>query len=485
MPQRNCVPPSVVLHSLWLHAGRNTGLGCRWLIVCFFLPVSSVSLAATCLDDSQCGRAYERCLEGHGISKQCGPRPKLLGHHWDILGETGSNCGFGEASRLTGNLGPCESDGDCSGGQSCAQGFCRETRCVGRVSYYVDPAGSDDFAEEERYKSTRAIEDAMRSWKLVPCTVWDAASRDVPENMTWTAGNDGFNKFFFMESGFRSLGGPGTLGITISHFQGAGSPNSDADIVMNGQDHSWTSRDGGTGSADIFSVALHEIGHFLGLGHPCELSQGDCAVDAVMNPTWSGQPEVGPRPSDVLGVCEIYPGVRPPVEDGSMRLGEPCATDCECTSGICRYGQCSRRCRVDDPCPRAGGTKCVLARNGEGLCMSPVFVGEGEAKYPLGAQCSPRESHKCESGECTFVDIRGVRYGLCTTSCESDGQCQPGAVCREGNCLLDDQVAEPCSTGPDPEDLGEGCSCVSGLPSSGLIMLICGAFLYRRRERSL
>ena len=448
------------------------------------LTCPSLAEAAGCATDAQCNRARESCLEGHGQAPQCGPEPVALGHHWELVRGAcagDADCGFEEACRLTGIGAACASDGDCP--DTCREGFCRESRCVGRVGYYIDPAGSDDFGADAQ-ASTDAVRDAMRSWELVPCTVWDAAEREIPGNFSWDVGNDGYNKFYFIEDDFGSFGGSSTLGVTITNFSGGGAANGDADIVFNGVDHRWTSGDAGSGSTDIFSVALHEIGHFLGLGHPCELDGGDCDVDAIMNPTWSGHPEVGPRPSDVQGICNIYPGVRPPIEDGSLRLGEACGGDCECGSGICRYGQCTRRCMIDDPCPAGGDTKCVLSRNGDGLCMSPVFVGGGEEKYPVGAQCNSREADRCETGLCEFVEIRHVRHRLCTETCTSDGDCRDGAVCGEGLCIFLEQDGGFCGDGSGEPDPGEGCGCSGGPHGSfSLFMIIMAGLLSRKKER--
>ena len=94
---------------------------------------------------------------------------------------------------------------------------------------------------------------AIRSWRLVPCSVFEAEEQD-PDFATWDQAADGRNKFFWMETGFP--GGPATLGVTVTSM--SGDRSTDSDILMNGVHHRWSTPT--TGDAiDVFSVMLREL----------------------------------------------------------------------------------------------------------------------------------------------------------------------------------------------------------------------------------
>ncbi len=402
----------------------------------------------------------------------CGPEPAFLRSNWrwNLIGETCvGGCASGQACRLTGRAGACSADAECSSGMRCQDGYCREERCVGRLFYSIDPAGSADF--DDASLSTDAMRSAIRSWRLVPCTVFDAEEQE-PDFATWDQANDGRNKFFWMETGFP--GGPSTLGVTVTSMDGERSL--DSDILMNGVHHRWSTPVTGGDAVDVFSVMLHEFGHLTGLGHTPSGS------DAIMAPAWSGHPEIGPRPSDVAGVCELYPGVRPEVEAASLRLGENCGRDCECSSGLCRQAKCSRRCAMDDPCP--GGMSCLLAVQGDGYCVSLMGGADNGEYLPVGAQCvSPDnflpQPELCASGRCEPVAIRGVERHLCTQVCESNDECPTGTMCAGRYCVVESVDLKRCGERSEPP---EGCGCSGSTPSvlSGWIVLL---IWWRGRKR--
>lgn len=63
---------------------------------------------------------------------------------------------------------------------------------------------------------------------------------------------------------------------------------------------------------DLQNTVTHEVGHFIGIAHPCETERGDCT--AAMAPT-TMYPSASPKetakrsldPDDVEAVCTIYP----------------------------------------------------------------------------------------------------------------------------------------------------------------------------------
>ena len=138
------------------------------------------------------------------------------------------------------------------------------------------------------------------------------AEEQEPDFATWDQAADGRNKCGW-KRGFRVAS---NSGVTVTSM--SGDESTDSDILMNGVHHRWSTPTTGGDAIDVFSVMLHEFGHLTGLGHT------PAGSDAIMAPAWSGHPEIGPRPSDVAGICELYPGVRAEVEQASLRLAENC-----------------------------------------------------------------------------------------------------------------------------------------------------------------
>ena len=120
-------------------------------------------------------------------------------------------------------------------------------------------------------------------------------------------------------------GAGGTLGVTIPVTQTFSCSDRrivDADILINGfVDFGWSEN-------DLFSTILHEMGHAIGLGHPCLTAQAFCSnsCTAVMAATAGDYPSL--RQDDINAVSELYPGV-------AGGVGSACSSGAQCNSGIC------------------------------------------------------------------------------------------------------------------------------------------------------
>jgi len=180
-----------------------------------------------------------------------------------------------------------------------------------------------------------------------------------------------------------------------------------------------------------------------------------------------------------------------PAEDasGPRGLGEPCADDDDCRSGVCTPEDvCGERCDDGDSCPEGTHCRDGLCRPGDlgGLgdvcvgnvdCESGLCAGTEEGIHvcsercgrgdscpsgwtcdfdaeqcvpgasPLGGPCDPAGEDQCLEGECVEIDGEAV----CARPC--DAFCPPGFECVDG-------PEEPLCVLDRGED-GGGCDCAA------------------------
>lgn len=348
----------------------------------------------------------------------------------------------------------------------------------GPIVYVLDPTGSADIGDGS---DLEALRDSFRAWACIPGTKLRFEEGGEPGPRV-VATDDGKNTLFWDETGNDCLMGPGTLGVTIGDV--GANPRRAADICFNGADHTW-----GVGrDTDVQSIAMHEIGHLIGLDHPCD---NDAATDtclpvteAIMFPSWSGTPERALRRSDIAGAVALYPAGDGDDSgcEGPFRAGERCTCNDDCVEGlVCAPDvegdlRCGRTCSTADRDCGAGSV-CVLdAPAGDsgavGLC-----VRASPPNLPAGAICS--NAADCASRTCLAQFTIGS--SICQSPCERSDDCG-GGTCFEGTCLGGFE-SEAC---PALDDGSCACQATGddGAPvaGAGLVAVVVG--LLRRRRRT-
>ena len=147
--------------------------------------------------------------------------------------------------------------------------------------------------------TTRAtsIQTAAQTWNAQIATLQFATSLEGPG-----AGGqlNGRNEVFFASAPYNTTWGGGTLAVTVTWYTGAQAQESD---VLFNSNYSWDSYRGDLQSTtyDIRRVALHELGHMLGLDHPDEHGQ---VVPAIMNSIISNLDAL--QIDDINGAQSLY-----------------------------------------------------------------------------------------------------------------------------------------------------------------------------------
>jgi hypothetical protein len=135
------------------------------------------------------------------------------------------------------------------------------------------PNGSNPVAQLELGSSGRTLSDGNTSWNNVVAPALDMWNQvmgnlQLGRVMNSTApivSGDGLNSLSFASSFFGHSFGSSTLAVT--YYSYSGSRMLEGDIVFKTA-WTWDSYRGGLRSApDIHRVALHELGHLLGMAH--------------------------------------------------------------------------------------------------------------------------------------------------------------------------------------------------------------------------
>jgi hypothetical protein len=251
----------------------------------------------------------------------------------------------------------------------------------------------------------QSIDYGFGQWMMPGCTSYSA--QNLGNTTTGANYNDGLNVLRWVNQNWPSMYGPvnQVIGVTLPvYFNG---PIEDADISFNGVGFCWNNTGTG-GCVDTKSIATHEIGHSLGLGH----SQ---ASGSTMEAAYGGGTAIATiEQDDINGVCTLYPGMGP----GSSGVGVASSGASSSSSGgggmtcmECTQSESSGSCAAEyNACTGSMSCtsfyQCAIGCNGNQTCVQNCAN-----MYPQGAQLYD-----------TFRDcICGACVMECATECGGSG----------------------------------------------------------------
>jgi MYXO-CTERM domain-containing protein len=259
------------------------------------------------------------------------------------------------------------------------------------------------------------VERALGDWTLAQCA-------DVPlAPLTMTTAPldvaDGESTVGFIDADWpHDISAIGLTTVQVQPCADFGGCIVEADVVFNGEAYDWVQERGSLPAVNAYSIALHELGHYLGLGHSAD-------AEAAMNASYS-RGYLLMNEDDETGICALYPREGEPVDCAL----EGCPLGQDCVLGVCEPAPLES-CVTAMDC--ASDERCI---EGTGLCVRRSVTVPG-----LGTTCE--SDMDCDSKEC--ADLPGGRKctltcdGLDPRSCPSGFYCDPGLTdaCGTGLCV--------------------------------------------------
>jgi hypothetical protein len=199
------------------------------------------------------------------------------------------------------------------------------------------------------------------------------------------------------------------------------------------------------------AIAVHEFGHWIGLGHTS-------VRGATMLPYYRGGTN-GREPNwdDQAGACFLYPTPCACEADEECKeheycspsgfcAGLPCDSKAECPpDSTCKDGACAPGCKYHSDCPV--GEWCI-----DGSCIERFTDCTICKPCSSDSECGdPSKGYRCHNRP----------SGVCVKGCDTDRDCPGDSVCLSQLNVCgspDASPAWPCAPGYVCEFTPEGCS---------------------------
>lgn len=283
------------------------------------------------------------------------------------------------------------------------------------VTYYIADDGSEQF--EDLAPIEVAVADSFSAWQSPCCSSFEA-EYGGPVSRQEDLDDQSYDTTIAFEDRDwpAAYGGPDAIAVTLLSID-IDCQIREAPLRFNSEDHDFVVGGEATeGEVDLQSIATHELGHLLGLGH----SQ---LIEATMFGLYVGG--TAPRTlhdDDIDGVCSLYAG--------ECR----CTDDNDCRSAhFCDDGVCAREiCAGDGDCPDNSiceGGDCVFPPCTDGEDCDDDSICQNERCVDPCPACRRCNEHAdCgHQGFCRPFD----HGGRCMIACGQDGQCPGDSVCTE------------------------------------------------------
>lgn len=277
------------------------------------------------------------------------------------------------------------------------------------VDYWINAAGSADIPFN---RVVDIVDDSFLAWGEPCCSNFTANYRGTTQLTAYN--NQGRIVLSWTEDAWDPQWGSvnSVIGITfLSVYNNC--TIAEAPIIFNGVGFRFTDGPNGT---DLQSIATHEIGHLLGLGH-------SNLESATMYAAYIGG--TGARSlhqDDINGVCSLY------TQSCSCTTSAQCSGGQQCIGGQCRKPPCTSDAMCDTGLACVSGDCVVPPCSSDAECGAG-FICEGNACTSSCPVCRRRCTSEADCGSGGFCVDDGTGVSVCIVLCGENAECPGDAVC--------------------------------------------------------
>ena len=330
------------------------------------------------------------------------------------------------------------------------------------------------------------VDAGFQSWAAPSCTMFQA--QDGGDTNTTRNNQDGINTVWWKTGSWPAQLGDvnSVIGVTEPVWLNDGG-FIDADITFNHVGFQWDDS-GSSGDVDTQSIATHEEGHFLGLGHTN-------ANGATMEPSYGGGTALRSiEQDDINGVCALYPSGGNPASAAASSSASGGGTCQDCANSSTMAG-CSSQYQS---C--GGDQDCVDFSNCLQNCQNQSCVDQCTSAHQQGAQvysqliqcicmvCSNECSQECGSGSSASTSASAATSTAASADAVATSAAGTGGASGSGDFGTATGAGGAPSQGKSGPSVNENSSCavapggrMNGM--LGLFGVVATLGIARRRRR--